>query len=56
MSNKLDYSAVGYKGKPIDTLTREELLEAFLELVQKVYDCASQDNHCKDIFLINSRG
>jgi len=55
MTNQLDYSEIGYKGKPIDTLTREELLEAFLELAQKVYDCASQDNQCKDIFSLNSR-
>jgi hypothetical protein len=31
---KLTYADIGYHGKPIDTLTREELLEAYLELVQ----------------------
>jgi hypothetical protein len=55
-TNQLDYSDIGYKGKPIDTLTKEELLEAFLELAQKVYECASQDNPCKDVFLINAKG
>ena len=49
---RLNHSDIGYKGKPIDTLTREELLEAFLELAQKVYECASHDNPCKDVFRI----
>ena len=51
---RLDYADIGYKGKPIDTLTREELLDAFLELAQKVYECASLDNRCKDLFLMDS--
>jgi hypothetical protein len=53
-AKQLNYSDIGYKGKPIDALTREELLDGFLELAQRVYDCASQDNHCKDLFFINS--
>lgn len=52
-THKLDYSDIGYKGKAVDTLTREELLEAFMDLAQKVYECASQDNVCKNIFLLN---
>jgi hypothetical protein len=51
---KLNHAEIGFKGKPIDTLSKEELLEAFLELAQRVYDCASQDNSCKDLFSINS--
>jgi hypothetical protein len=53
-AKKLTYSDIGYKGKPIDALTREELLDGFLELAQRVYDCASQGNHCKNLFFINS--
>jgi len=49
-SGKLTGADIGYHGKPIDTLTREELLDAFVELSQKVYDCASLDNTCKDLF------
>jgi hypothetical protein len=56
MATQLDLSDIGYKGKPIDTLSKEEILEAFLELAQSVYDCASQENQCKDIFQINPRG
>jgi hypothetical protein len=56
MTKQISLSDIGYKGKPVDALSRKELLEAFLELAQRVYECASQDNQCKDIFLINSRG
>lgn len=54
-TNRLDFSQIGYKGRPIDALSREELLEAFLELAQTVYECAKQDNPCKDVFLIGSQ-
>ena len=47
---KLRYSDIGYHGKPINTLTREELLEAFLELSQNVHDCAVKQGKCKDVF------
>jgi hypothetical protein len=53
-AKKLTYSDIGYKGKPINALTREELLDGFLELAQHVYDCAQKDNPCKDLFFINS--
>jgi len=52
-SRKLTGADIGYHGKPIDTLSREELLEAFIELSQKVYDCASQENTCKDLFTVD---
>ena len=52
-TRKLKYSDIGYHGKPIDTLTREELLEAFLELAQTVVNCASTNNQCKAIFTVN---
>ncbi len=35
-AKQLNCSDIGYKGKPIDTLTREELLDGFLELAQRV--------------------
>ena len=54
-AKQLDFSDIGYKGKPIDTLSREELLEAFLELAQTVYECARKDNPCKNIFLVKSQ-
>jgi hypothetical protein len=50
---KLDCSNIGFNGNPIDTLTREELLEAFLELAQKVHDCAVKEGTCKDVFTVS---
>ena len=44
---------IGYHGKPIEALTREELMEALLELTQIVYNCASTNNQCKAILTIN---
>jgi len=48
-SRKLTGADIGYHGKPIDTLTRDELLDAFIELSQTVYDCAARENRCKDL-------
>ncbi len=42
---KLTSPEIGYYGKPINELSREELLEAFLELSQTVYDCAVDGNN-----------
>ena len=46
---QLNYKDVGYHGKAIDDLSHKELLAAFLELAQAVYDCSSKDNTCKEI-------
>lgn len=45
-NRKLTGADIGYHGKSIDTLSREELLEAMIELSQKVYNCAPRDNEC----------
>ncbi len=50
---KLTYADIGYQGKSIDALSRKELLDAYLELAQKVYECAVTDSKCKDVFVIN---
>jgi hypothetical protein len=52
-TKKISLSDIGYHGKPIVDLTREELLEAFLELAQTVVKCASINNQCKAIFTVN---
>lgn len=49
---KIQYADIGYHGKSIDTLTKEELLEAFLELAQTVVNCASSNNQCKAVFTV----
>ena len=50
---KINCSDIGYHGTPIDVLTREELIEAILELAQTVVDCSSTNNQCKAIFTVN---
>ena len=45
-------SDIGYHGKPIETLSKEELLSAFVELTQLVYNCASSNNKCKALLSI----
>jgi hypothetical protein len=52
-TEKLCCSDIGCHGRPIDHLTREELLEAFLEFAQTVVSCASTNNQCKAIFSVN---
>jgi len=52
-TKKISCSDIGYYGTTIDALTREELLEAFLELAQTVVNCASTNNQCKAVFTVN---
>jgi hypothetical protein len=52
-TKKICCSDIGYYGTPINDLTREELLEAFLELAQTIVNCSSNDNQRKAIFTIN---
>lgn len=47
MENKLKLSDIGYFGRPIDTLTKKELQFACLDLAQRLYSCASTNEHCK---------
>jgi len=48
----LTYADVAFHGKSMDTLTKEELMDALLELVQKVYECSEEGNMCKDVFTV----
>jgi hypothetical protein len=52
---KLTYSDIGYYGKPIDALSREELLEAFFELVLLIQSCADKDSPCRSILNVKSK-
>lgn len=49
---KLTHADIGYNGKSIETLSRNELLDAFLDLAQRVYECASEDNKCKSVLTV----
>lgn len=39
---------VGYYGKPISTLTKDELIKAVLELAEIIITCP-QNGKCKDV-------
>jgi hypothetical protein len=46
---KLEPHEIGYYGKSIDSLSREELIQAFTELAQAVYECANTNGTCREI-------
>ena len=47
-SPKRDYSDIGYYGRPITALSREELLEAFAELVDIYNESKRKNERCKE--------
>ena len=49
---KLTYADVAFQGKSMDTLSKDELKKVLLDLVQKVYECSSEGNTCKDILIV----
>ena len=51
---KLTSHEIGYYGKPLNELSREELLEAVVELSQTVYDCAAEGNNIRKYFQRNA--
>jgi hypothetical protein len=52
--SKLDFKQIGYYGKPIDSLTREELLSAIEELAGAIHDCAVGNKKCSEILKIST--
>ncbi len=46
------YEEIGYYGKPINSLTREELLEAFAELAVIIYECSVKDKKFEEFIFI----
>ena len=53
--SKVDRKEIAYYGRPIDTLSREELLQAFEELASAIEDCAIKDSKCQDIIHIKRK-
>ena len=53
--SKVDRKEIAYYGQPIDTLSREELLQALEELVSAIEDCAIRDKKCQDIISIKRK-
>jgi hypothetical protein len=52
--SKIDSKQIAYYGKPIDSLTREELIGALEELAGAIHDCAAGDRKCGEIIKINT--
>jgi hypothetical protein len=49
---KFDPKDIGYYGKPITTLTRDELLEAFADLATIIYECSVKDKKLEEFIFI----
>lgn len=45
---KFNPKEIGYYGKPITTLTRDELLEAFAELAAIIYESSVKDKKIEE--------
>jgi hypothetical protein len=44
-----DYSTIGYYGKPITDLSRDELLAALAELVEMYKEIKRKNEKCKEV-------
>lgn len=52
--SKIDCKQIAYFGKPIDALTRAELISALEELAGAIHDCAAGDKKCSEILKIGT--
>jgi hypothetical protein len=52
-ASKLKYSDIGYRGRCFEDLNREELLSAFHDLAQRVFDCNSTNKQCGALLSFN---
>jgi hypothetical protein len=52
---KYEPNEIGYYGKPITTLTREELLEAFAELAGFIHECVITGKKIEELISINKQ-
>jgi hypothetical protein len=52
--SRIDCKRIAYYGKPIESLTREELISALEELAGAIHDCAEANKKCADILGITN--
>ena len=45
---KLEPHEIGYYGKSIDSLSREELIQVIIELAQAVYEGSKKNGTCRE--------
>ena len=50
---KIDCKQIAYYGKPIASLTRDELISALEELAGAIHGCAKENKECAKIIKIN---
>jgi len=51
---KIDSKQIAYYGKPIDSLTRDELLSAIEELAGAIHECAVKNKRCSEIIKVDT--
>jgi len=51
---KIDCKQIAYYGKPINSLTRGELIKALEELAGAIHDCAVKDKRCSLIIKVDT--
>ena len=49
---KIDCKEIAYNGRPIDSLTRDEMISAFEELAGAIQDCAEKGKKCESLLHI----
>ena len=49
---KLTCSDIGYHGKALDQLSKDELIDLCLNLAQSIHDCSTEEAPCKNVFSI----
>ena len=52
--SKIDSKQIAYYGKPIDSLTREELISALEELAGAIHACAVKNKRCSEIIRVDT--
>jgi hypothetical protein len=52
--SRIDCKRIAYYGKPIESLTRGELISALEELAGAIHDCAEANKKCADILGITN--
>jgi hypothetical protein len=52
--SKIECKQIAYYGKPIDSLTRDELISALEELASAIHHCAGANKRCADILGITN--
>ena len=51
---KIDASQIGYYGKPISSLTKNEFINALEELAGAIHDCAVKNKRCSKIIKVDT--